>query len=1030
MTKTMTKRMLSAVLITAILLCGAVFGAVTVYANDPCTHPAVDAGGLCTSCQTKMAASVTIGENTAYYEHLLDAFNAANGNTATVNMLADYAIPPLTGSDAMDAYILITGGDIIYNVNGFEITATPSDAEHYSFADYLYLFSIDSGKLTVNAEGAEWVNFNESEISCIFYVSNDAQFVLNGGQFAYKDGRGDIVFTTVYSITEITGASMKAEWPIYMENGTMMLEDVIAESTNGKDAISVHNSSFLQIKSGTFSKIRVRNYTLAGNYDNDFFNLFHPASTVTRAGDGVEATSADLVVGEEDVYIDNITVTGCTHAGGVTILYYENKTHNIICDDCSEILQTASCTPVGGDCVNDDICSVCAENFGKVADNHATTEKEYESTGAGTHNVKCKSCKAVLSTEDCDGGAATCISGAICDICLAAYGNENAENHASPTDFYYTPDYLGNHEKAYACCQAIIGNEACTYTAGEICDYCAAPNIGDALDAAIADIEEFVKLKKEEISYNGSLDSTIIEYINDMLDNILANAELTLTTGTNAEEVEAIKNEYIAYYDVEVDSEIVDYKLYRYDIYLSTLDKDSITSMVHGIIQFFENERQTMTTNDELLLLTEQAKAALKYTGDCIDMLVYINRLPELRELPPSALEQLKEIVLGDYYDYMVHKYTLLFISENADELEYSKVLCDNLINGWKKFALDAAGISETYSTAVMLYRPVFQGASEYMGYAENIDELIISGQGLIKAIECVTEFLPLFIETSENPDLRDDDANAITGILNMFVVYAAGQSGAYTEEEATLAAAKWEVFMASFNSIVDIVLEANKDNTLSSQERMDKKQAAFEIYGDYLYAVYLAVDETEFNAVETPCTNGMHLWANEHTIELDRHYTKCVSCDEVKEDAEHVFSVAGTCETCGYIRPIYVKDATVNENGELVITMSDGTVINAGVVKGDTGATGATGVQGIQGEKGDTGATGATGAQGIQGEKGDKGDTGATGATGAQGIQGEKGETGDKGADGMVITSVVVGSLALLGNLGWGAFFIFKKFF
>ena len=50
---------------------------------------------------------------------------------------------------------------------------------------------------------------------------------------------------------------------------------------------------------------------------------------------------------------------------------------------------------------------------------------------------------------------------------------------------------------------------------------------------------------------------------------------------------------------------------------------------------------------------------------------------------------------------------------------------------------------------------------------------------------------------------------------------------------------------------------------------------------------------------------------------------------------------------------------------GELVITLSDNTVSNLGVVvgaKGDKGETGATGQQGAQGEKGDTGAQGEQG--------------------------------------------------------------------
>ncbi len=104
---------------------------------------------------------------------------------------------------------------------------------------------------------------------------------------------------------------------------------------------------------------------------------------------------------------------------------------------------------------------------------------------------------------------------------------------------------------------------------------------------------------------------------------------------------------------------------------------------------------------------------------------------------------------------------------------------------------------------------------------------------------------------------------------------------------------------------------------------------------------------------------------------------------------------------------------------------------------KGDKGDTGETGAQGPQGEKGDTGETGA---QGPQGEKGDTGETGAQGEKGDTGAQGEKGDKGDKGdtgaqgdtgkdgIDGVTVAAITIGSLALLGNLGWGVFFFTKR--
>jgi collagen type VII alpha len=102
------------------------------------------------------------------------------------------------------------------------------------------------------------------------------------------------------------------------------------------------------------------------------------------------------------------------------------------------------------------------------------------------------------------------------------------------------------------------------------------------------------------------------------------------------------------------------------------------------------------------------------------------------------------------------------------------------------------------------------------------------------------------------------------------------------------------------------------------------------------------------------------------------------------------------------------VSSATVNGSGQLVLTKQDGSTINAGSVIGPTGATGATGAQGPQGDTGDTGigiagaAVNGSGrliitltdgstvdAGSAVGPQGPQGSTGATGATGATGPAG-----------------------------------------
>lgn len=76
------------------------------------------------------------------------------------------------------------------------------------------------------------------------------------------------------------------------------------------------------------------------------------------------------------------------------------------------------------------------------------------------------------------------------------------------------------------------------------------------------------------------------------------------------------------------------------------------------------------------------------------------------------------------------------------------------------------------------------------------------------------------------------------------------------------------------------------------------------------------------------------------------------------------------------------INTVNITEDGKLNITLTNGTTLNLGTIKGE------------KGDKGDTGA---------KGEKGDKGDTGE------QGIQGVAGKDGTNGKDGIGIANVLI---------------------
>ena len=73
----------------------------------------------------------------------------------------------------------------------------------------------------------------------------------------------------------------------------------------------------------------------------------------------------------------------------------------------------------------------------------------------------------------------------------------------------------------------------------------------------------------------------------------------------------------------------------------------------------------------------------------------------------------------------------------------------------------------------------------------------------------------------------------------------------------------------------------------------------------------------------------------------------------------------------------IHVDNAIVDGVGDLIVTLSDGTVINAGYVMGAAGAQGPQGDPGIQGPAGNDGVDGTNGTDGADGAQGPQGDPG-----------------------------------------------------
>lgn len=62
------------------------------------------------------------------------------------------------------------------------------------------------------------------------------------------------------------------------------------------------------------------------------------------------------------------------------------------------------------------------------------------------------------------------------------------------------------------------------------------------------------------------------------------------------------------------------------------------------------------------------------------------------------------------------------------------------------------------------------------------------------------------------------------------------------------------------------------------------------------------------------------------------------------------------------------IQSAAIDDSGHLILTLTDGTTLDAGVAKGAQGEKGATGLQGPKGDTGDTGPQGPAGHTPVKG--------------------------------------------------------------
>ncbi|MCF8221171.1 MAG: hypothetical protein K9I97_06800, partial [Cryomorphaceae bacterium] len=126
---------------------------------------------------------------------------------------------------------------------------------------------------------------------------------------------------------------------------------------------------------------------------------------------------------------------------------------------------------------------------------------------------------------------------------------------------------------------------------------------------------------------------------------------------------------------------------------------------------------------------------------------------------------------------------------------------------------------------------------------------------------------------------------------------------------------------------------------------------------------------------------------------------------------------VQGWVDLCA-TAAININNAVV-QNDSLFISLSNGTIINAGHVAGPSGAQGPIGLTGPAGPSGAQGPIGLTGPAGPQGAQGPIGLTGPAGPQGAQGPIGLTGPAGPQGAQGLIGLTGPAGPSGAQGSIG-----------
>ncbi len=722
---------------------------------------------------------------------------------------------------------------------------------------------------------------------------------------------------------------------------------------------------------------------------------------------------------------------------------YELAEHHIKVHSCCGSRTDAPAEPCSGGtatCTNSAKCDGCKNPYGeRNSANHASTQTTLTRNGNGTHTVTNTCCEAETVVNCSSATPANCCQKQVCDVCHATFGEKNPENHVNSTPVY-VPSYNGKHIHKYSCCDKIVEDDIpCTYPEGsELCSVCGGADLTEELAAAKLALK--TALEQDMLALTSNLDVLLQVMQNSMYFTQFYQDYQTevydwMDAATTKEELAQLTQNAIAGLDI-IERYWIKNSYYFYNTFGNQVDvlPNQIAKLANGLYELSVLRILDASTPEEQQKCIARAEAALNYLEAELDIFF---------ELEKIANGSIDDFVDAFYHlDYAIDLLTAsdemypIGVEVTSSFLAVNRAMLEDindLMRIYHEIGMNGNIVPLPVSPTMLIRQPLAMAAQvkdiwmdafapgesnallltallndmDMQNRISILEFRTVGGRLTAKdQIDLQNRWMPMinilytflyspFEATEEALDKASEMLNTSFALIDlMFDRFEEINSRTDLTEEQK-AALKAELLAKADPIILSLIVLANDGPTVAPDEQLTQEQLYFRIC-------------QEFAEIADLCAAGLHTYSAEWSVTEQKHFLTCTACQAKAEEADHTWGDNHICDVCGTTRAIYVQSTVVDENGDLIITLSNGETLNAGHVVGEKGDTGAQGIQGIQGVQGVQGETGA------KGDKGDKGENGksayelavANGYTGTldewlKSLIGATGATGENGANG-----------------------------